>query len=137
MFIKNVFAMPTMSTLPVITLLSIYLNTFYELMGAPLSYIRCARIGIQFHACNVLADPLSRTTQLLYRAGAFLGRCVRSVHVVRDGLVSLEIRKASPVHGDGVRPLLRDARVSADTTVAQASWHGALVWRVLRPFFLC
>ena len=42
LFIKNVFAMPTMSTLPVITLLSIYLNTFYELMGSPLSYIRWA-----------------------------------------------------------------------------------------------
>ena len=63
LFIKNVFAMPTMSTLPVITLLSIYLNTFYELMGSPLSYIRYAIVcTIVYTIVCTIVCTLSRAT---------------------------------------------------------------------------
>lgn len=38
--IKLAYAAPTMSTLPIVVLLAVYMNVFYEKLGASLTYIR-------------------------------------------------------------------------------------------------
>jgi hypothetical protein len=38
--IKLAYTAPTMSTLPIIVLLAVYMNVYYEKLGASLTYIR-------------------------------------------------------------------------------------------------
>ena len=40
MKIKLAYTAPTMSTLPIIVLLAVYMNVYYEKLGASLTYIR-------------------------------------------------------------------------------------------------
>ena len=48
MKIKLAYTAPTMSTLPIIVLLAVYMNVYYEKLGASLTYIR-----------YVVPDPIS------------------------------------------------------------------------------
>jgi len=46
--IKLAYTAPTMSTLPIVVLLAVYMNVFYEKLGASLTYIRCVLVLVSF-----------------------------------------------------------------------------------------
>ena len=54
MHIKLAYTAPTMSTLPIIVLLAVYMNVFYEKLGASLTYIRCVAPSFHFISCFFL-----------------------------------------------------------------------------------
>ena len=52
--IKLAYTAPTMSTLPIVVLLAVYMNVYYEKLGASLTYIRYViRLwNISFFTCS-------------------------------------------------------------------------------------
>lgn len=54
--IKLAYTAPTMSTLPIVLLLAVYMNVFYEKLGAPLAYI--SLFIAMARSLDVITDPV-------------------------------------------------------------------------------
>ena len=64
--IKLAYTAPTMSTLPIIVLLAVYMNVYYEKLGASLTYIRyvqfCSSVCVCVCVCVFLEIIIIKLT---------------------------------------------------------------------------
>jgi len=104
--VRHSYCMPTFATLPVVTLLGVYLTDFYENMGVTLGYL------------------------------SFFIALARSLDVISDPLMSSITDSCRSKYGrrvlyHWVLVLRGFSHVFAESALLAGLWHEQLVWRVL------